>query len=423
MPRKGSAFLGGVRRSSSDDAGALLRGGSLLRSNPHMGQHLEPLLRGRGGTAIRTALRSRRGTRSRAKPSAAPKAVTRAAGAAGAWIRAAFRWAGSTARPGGTLALAVGSTAWLLAASGPTFAGPLPGGVGFVTVLAYDADVNLVVNVDRAVAMDAAGMLELQNLGTLAGEAFVRFDPDPLGGYELRLTNTAGSAIQGVLVLGVPIEPTGGGLPAFADFEVEYLDGGGGGVDERVQQITFLTEDDRLGSINLVGELQFDATVRSEEPLGFCGGPASIPEPVRGSRFVEFDVQVSFTLDVGDSLLVRGVTSFPDPPVGFCGEGADEDQDGVEDTADNCLGVFDPEQRDTNRDGYGNLCDADLENGGFVDFVDLDLLKSVFFSDDDDADLDDNGLVDFVDLGLFKALFFQPPGPSGLSCAGTIPCP
>ena len=90
---------------------------------------------------------------------------------------------------------------------------------------------------------------------------------------------------------------------------------------------------------------------------------------------------------------------------------------------DNCTEVPNADQRDTDLDGYGNACDADLNNDGVVDFLDLGLLKAVFFTDDADADLNGDGSVDFLDLGLMKSGFFQPPGPSGLACAGTIPCP
>ena len=110
----------------------------------------------------------------------------------------------------------------------------------------------------------------------------------------------------------------------------------------------------------------------------------------------------------------------------------DTDADGVPDNCDNCVEVPNgpaiPDaggnvQRDTNLDGYGNLCDPDLNNDGAVDFLDLGLLKAVFFTDDADADLNGDGSVDFLDLGLMKTGFFQPPGPSCLPCAGTIPCP
>ncbi len=111
---------------------------------------------------------------------------------------------------------------------------------------------------------------------------------------------------------------------------------------------------------------------------------------------------------------------------------ADSDGDCLGDACDNCTeipngpvipGAGDGIQVDTNGDGYGNACDPDLNNDGTVDFLDLGLLKAVFFTDDADADLNGDGTVDFLDLGLMKSGFFQPPGPSGLACAGTIPCP
>jgi hypothetical protein len=92
----------------------------------------------------------------------------------------------------------------------------------------------------------------------------------------------------------------------------------------------------------------------------------------------------------------------------------DADNDGVPDSVDNCTIVANADQRDTNGDGYGNLCDPDLNNDGTVNFVDLGMMKSVFFTADPDADLDGNGSVSFADLGILKAFFFLPPGPSGL---------
>ncbi len=97
--------------------------------------------------------------------------------------------------------------------------------------------------------------------------------------------------------------------------------------------------------------------------------------------------------------------------------------DRIPDDRDNCIEVANSNQRDTDNDGFGNVCDPDLNGDLMVDFLDLGLLKSVFFTADEDADLNGDGSVDFLDLGLMKSQFFQPPGPSGLSCAGTIPCP
>jgi Dockerin type I domain/Thrombospondin type 3 repeat len=92
----------------------------------------------------------------------------------------------------------------------------------------------------------------------------------------------------------------------------------------------------------------------------------------------------------------------------------DTDNDGVPDGADNCTAVANPDQRDTNGDGYGNVCDPDLNNDGLVNFADLGMMKSVFFSGNADADLNGNGSVNFTDLGVLKAYFFGPPGPSAL---------
>jgi hypothetical protein len=94
---------------------------------------------------------------------------------------------------------------------------------------------------------------------------------------------------------------------------------------------------------------------------------------------------------------------------------ADADEDGVLDARDNCILDSNADQRDTDGDGYGNVCDADLNQDGVVNFVDLGLFKTVFFNNDPDADFDGDGNVNFRDLAQLKADFFKPPGPSGLA--------
>ena len=94
---------------------------------------------------------------------------------------------------------------------------------------------------------------------------------------------------------------------------------------------------------------------------------------------------------------------------------ADTDGDGVPDNADNCTQVANAGQVDSNGDGFGNRCDADLTNDCAVNFLDLATMKSVFFTTDADADLSGDGQVNFVDLGIMKSLFFGPPGPSGVT--------
>jgi len=102
----------------------------------------------------------------------------------------------------------------------------------------------------------------------------------------------------------------------------------------------------------------------------------------------------------------------------------DDDVDGVPNTSDNCNvaanGPSIPDaggnvQLDTDDDGFGNICDPDLDNNCAINFLDLGILKSVFFTGDADADLNGDGAVNFIDLGIMKATFFGPPGPSGIT--------
>lgn len=97
------------------------------------------------------------------------------------------------------------------------------------------------------------------------------------------------------------------------------------------------------------------------------------------------------------------------------GPAPDTDGDGVPDVADNCTLVANPGQRDTNGDGFGNLCDADLNDDGVVNASDLGLLRVVFFTADPDADFNGDGAVNPSDLGIMRAGFFAPPGPSGIA--------
>jgi len=98
----------------------------------------------------------------------------------------------------------------------------------------------------------------------------------------------------------------------------------------------------------------------------------------------------------------------------LCDAPLDTDLDGLPDDQDNCINTSNADQRDTNGDGYGNSCDADLDNNGIVNFSDLGIMRSLFFSSDPDADLNGDGSVNFGDLGIMKNQFFQTPGPSAL---------
>ena len=256
----------------------------------------------------------------------------------------------------------------LVFAGAPAGAGPLSGGTGFVTLLIFDGS-GFPVNINQGIPMSSAGATQLRALGSLEGEALLRYDPDPLAGYEFRLANPTANSLQGALVLGVEIAPTAGGPTGYAEFQVEYSDDGGGGLSETVQHTTFLTEDDNpQPTTSVVSGLSFaPGTITSESPLVLSAGPVSLPSPVKGDFFVELGVQLSFTLGPGDSVVFRGASSFPTAPPAACDDGLDMDGDGEADFPDDpgCDSDTDGSERSSALD-----CD-DGSNGdgdGWVDF-------------------------------------------------------
>jgi len=89
--------------------------------------------------------------------------------------------------------------------------------------------------------------------------------------------------------------------------------------------------------------------------------------------------------------------------------------DPVSPAADNCSDIPNPDQRDTDGDGYGNLCDPDLTNDGLINFADLAAFKAVYGGIDADADFNGDGIVDDGDLDILRSMFGGAPGPSGVA--------
>lgn len=101
----------------------------------------------------------------------------------------------------------------------------------------------------------------------------------------------------------------------------------------------------------------------------------------------------------------------------------DRDGDGIADAEDNCPADANPDQRDTNEDGLGNLCDADVDDDGDVDtslgqIYPLDQrgdLEAVTLTArngpyDPDHDFDGDGRVDERDLIHLQLALSRPPG-------------
>ncbi len=162
--------------------------------------------------------------------------------------------------------------------------------------------------------------------------------------------------------------------------------------------------------------------------LSDLANDALIPPPFAGSRPSQRTMSLAAHAFVGPSnstsdivqAVVQSVTVVP---------ALDTDGDGVLDALDNCAMTPNPTQLDANQDGYGNICDADLNNSGTVTTADFGLLRSVLNQaagsspTAEAADLNGSGTVTTADFAILRPRLNTPPGPSGLACAGTVPCP
>ena len=91
----------------------------------------------------------------------------------------------------------------------------------------------------------------------------------------------------------------------------------------------------------------------------------------------------------------------------------DSDSDGILDSCDNCILAANADQRDTDGDGYGNICDTDLNNDNITNGLDVGILKTQFLTSGSDADFNGDGITNGLDVGILKTYFLTPPGPSG----------
>jgi hypothetical protein len=106
----------------------------------------------------------------------------------------------------------------------------------------------------------------------------------------------------------------------------------------------------------------------------------------------------------------------------------DLDGDGILDLRDNCSQMPNPRQRDTDGDGFGNFCDADVNGDGRVttswaetfprsergdvEWIALTAKNGPY---DPDHDLDGDGRVDARDVSMAQIQLFHEPGPGAIT--------
>lgn len=98
----------------------------------------------------------------------------------------------------------------------------------------------------------------------------------------------------------------------------------------------------------------------------------------------------------------------------------DTDADTVYDDSDNCINIANPEQIDSDSDGYGNHCDGDFNNNSSTNAQDYVLFKLQLGQPStppnyNQCDMNANGFVNAQDYVLFRATLGAQAGPSGLA--------
>src|SRR5262245_28714652 len=92
---------------------------------------------------------------------------------------------------------------------------------------------------------------------------------------------------------------------------------------------------------------------------------------------------------------------------------------------DNCRDHPNPNQRDSDSDGFGNACDLDYTNDGVVDGSDLALLIGAFASRtgsqryEERIDVNGDGVIGAPDLAALGRSFGDSPGPTALAACGS----
>ena len=123
------------------------------------------------------------------------------------------------------------------------------------------------------------------------------------------------------------------------------------------------------------------------------------------------------------------------PLAALAGPAPDGDNDTVPDVLDNCSALANAGALgcDTDVDGYGNACDGDFNQSNTSDATDFGTIFLPDFVSGTDAGTGTDmncgttggaNVVDATDFsGFFLPQFTQGvPGPSGLPCAGIVPC-
>jgi hypothetical protein len=145
--------------------------------------------------------------------------------------------------------------------------------------------------------------------------------------------------------------------------------------------------------LNIDGN-QHSGTLNAENNYwGSASGPVDQPAPNRnpaGTGAILYDPNK--IVDFIPFLTAPITDSDNDGTLDGCD--ADDDDDGIPDTGDNCPNTPNPDQTDTDNDGIGNICDPDDDNDGVLDGAD----NCRYVGNPDQLDTDEDGRGDVCPL-------------------------
>lgn len=177
------------------------------------------------------------------------------------------------------------------------------------------------------------------------------------------------------------------------------------------------------GEVAYYAKIDPPQTANMLELANFHAYPSPDGSFTPGSTVPIATIEVTLAVGPNDATLVAGVpgdilTANDDFPQIVPDGGSHEvvlmsepDGDKIANDIDNCPCAYNPNQDDTDEDGFGNACDADLNNDGVVGLPDFGLFKIAFGSRpgdgnwNEDADFNMDGVVGLPDFGIFKKSF------------------